>query len=267
MTVELSNASALTVDNVVVQLFRGGYGGSAFSFTPSIGSFDADTGRWTVGTLAGGGRATLQLSGSSGSPGGNVSATVQPATVSGFANQDPNSGNNRDSVTWRTDPARADLGVDVRGPVSSVIAGRTVGVTVELSNASALTVDDVVVQLFRGGYGGSAFSFTPSIGSFDADTGRWTVGTLAGEGAPRCNSRAAVGLPAGTSARLCNPRRCRASRTRTRTAATIGTASRGGRIRRGRISASTFTACRRMRPSWAGTSTWRSSFRMPVAAA
>ncbi|MFO1319417.1 MAG: Ig-like domain-containing protein [Burkholderiales bacterium] len=242
VTVELSNASALTVDNVVVQLFRGGYGGSAFSSTPSIGSFDADTGRWTVGTLAGRARARCahrvlgqQWVGTAGTSArlcnprrcrASRTRTRTAATI-GTASRGGRIRRGRISASTCADRCRVSLRV-----------GRTVGVTVELSNASALTVDNVVVQLFRGGYGG-AHSVSPRRSArFDADTGRWTVGTLAGEG----RHAATLGqqwVSAGTSARLCNPRRCRASRTRTRTAATIGTASRGGRIRRGRISAST----------------------------
>ncbi len=107
-------------------------------------------------------------------------AIVRPATVLGYANQDPDSSNDRDSVTWRANPARADLGVDVRRLSSTApLVDQNVDVEVVVSNdsRSGLTTDDVVVALTPTNYLASAF--TPSIGSYDAATGRWTVGTLA----------------------------------------------------------------------------------------
>ncbi|MFO1319415.1 MAG: Ig-like domain-containing protein [Burkholderiales bacterium] len=99
--VVVSNAggSGLTTDNVVVQLSRANY--LASTFTPSTGSYDAATGRWTVGTLAPGGQATLRIAGSSAQAGpAEVSASLGIATVLGFNNQDVVSANNADRESW-----------------------------------------------------------------------------------------------------------------------------------------------------------------------
>ncbi len=116
--------------------------------------FDAASRVWTVGTLGANGSATLRITGITFPPDGEAIAIVQPGTVNGVANQDPNTGNNRGQARWRVDYAHADLAVSVSGPGGDRIAGQLVGVTVSVVNRSALTVDDVVVQVPRYGVDG-----------------------------------------------------------------------------------------------------------------
>jgi uncharacterized repeat protein (TIGR01451 family) len=64
------------------------------SATPSQGSFDAGSGRWTIGTLANGGSATLQITG--------LVATIGPITNTASvtaAQFDPELANNSSTVT------------------------------------------------------------------------------------------------------------------------------------------------------------------------
>jgi uncharacterized repeat protein (TIGR01451 family) len=163
--------------------------GLAFvSANPSQGTYAGATGVWTVGTVPTSGTATLQLTARvTGSQ-----AVTNTAEVESAAEFDPNPGNNTASTGIQ--PQVADVAVTkvVSNPKPNV--GDTITFTVTVTNhgpdaADGVTVTDfmpVTLQLLTA---------TPSVGTYDAATGTWTVGTLANGGTGTLTLTARVNAP------------------------------------------------------------------------
>jgi uncharacterized repeat protein (TIGR01451 family) len=145
--------------------------------TPSQGNYVAGTGVWSVGNLPDAAEATLTLRATV------VSSVAQTnvATVSAADQFDPNAGNNSARATET--PQQADLAVtkDVDNPTPNV--GDPVTFTVTLTDAGPDPATNVVLaDLLPPGL--SFVSAAVSQGSYDANVGVWTVGTVA-PGAPQ----------------------------------------------------------------------------------
>src|SRR5439155_959471 len=143
---------------------------------------------WTVGTVNNAASVTLTLAARV------VSASPQTntATVTRADQFDPNPGNNTSSATET--PQQADLSVQKTVSNPSPNVGDTITFTVTLSdngpnNASNVQVSDLLPA------GLTFVSATPSQGTYNSDTGHWSVATLA--------NRARATLP--LSARVVSP--------------------------------------------------------------
>ena len=139
----------------------------------SSGAYDHTTGLWTVGNLANGASATL-----------NIVAQVlgHNTTITNRANgssdvYDWNTANNNGSASVTVPPA-ADIAVTkVVDNAAPNYLGNVV-FTVTVTNAGPDTaVNTRVSDLLPAGFG--FVSATPSVGSYDNVTGLWTVGDLA----------------------------------------------------------------------------------------
>jgi uncharacterized repeat protein (TIGR01451 family) len=146
------------------------------SSVASAGSYVAGTGVWTVGALANGASATLQITAIVGS-GAPITNT---ATKSAETEGDPNPANNSASVTLN--PPSADLGLTKTVSSATPATGTNVTFTVTVTNhrpdgAAGVQVADRLPS-------GLAFvSAIPSQGTYDPVSGTWNVGSLANSAA------------------------------------------------------------------------------------
>jgi uncharacterized repeat protein (TIGR01451 family) len=138
----------------------------------SVGSYDAASGRWTIGTVIAGGAVTLTL---------RVRVDVatpvtNTASVAAVDQPDANPGNDRDSVTVPQQSADVSLGKTVDTATPNV--GGLVTFTLAVDNAGPNSATNLrVVDPLPEGL--EFVAATPSQGSFAAATGTWSVGTLA----------------------------------------------------------------------------------------
>lgn len=152
----------------VADLLPAGY---VYVSDTSGGAYNAATGAWTIGTLAGGASTSL-----------DVTATVQPsgsyantATVSG-AELDPVPGNNTDTST----PAPVsvtDLSVAKSVSNGTPTVGSNVTFTILVtnngpSNATGVSVSDLLPS-------GYSYVSDNAAGSYDPATGIWVIGPMA----------------------------------------------------------------------------------------
>ncbi len=137
--------------------------------SPSQGSYTAPV--WTVGALANGGTATLTIT-------AQVTATAlvsNSASVSNPTQIDLNAGNNSASVD--VTPQRAELSLTKTVDTSAVNVNANANFTITLSNAGPDPASNVVITDALPA--GLAFvGATPSVGRYDAGTGKWTIDAL-----------------------------------------------------------------------------------------
>ena len=146
--------------------------GYAFGSDDSGGSYDSNTGLWTVGALANGASATL-----------HITATVRAsgvytnvAQVTAFNETDSDLTNNEDSaVTTPTPIIDLNLVKTVDNATPNVSGGVTFAIVVNNAGPSDATGVQVTDQL-PSGY---AYVSDDSGGSYNSGTGLWTVGSLA----------------------------------------------------------------------------------------
>ena len=148
--------------------------------TASQGSYDAVTGEWTLGVLARDAAATLTLTATVDDAA--VATNTAEVTAADQVDRDSTPANglagedDRDSAT--VTPRRADLSLTKTVDDATPDVGGVVTFTVRVSNAgpdSATGVrvtDDLPVGLL-------AVGVTPSVGTWNASSGVWDVGTLA----------------------------------------------------------------------------------------
>lgn len=170
-TVLVRNTGPGNATNVIVtDLLPGGV--TFVSATPSAGTYDPATGRWAVGTLNGNATATLALVGNYVANGLTV---VNTATATSDL-PDPNPADNVGTVSI---PAtRADLSLTKTASTATPQFGDNVTFVVTLQNAGPDSANAIVVREAMPA-GLVLVSATPSVGGYDANTGRWSVATLA----------------------------------------------------------------------------------------
>lgn len=141
------------------------------------GAFDPGTGVWTIGALAAGASASIDVTVQAVSSGtANVTAQVGANALP----LDPNSANNSASVTLGI-PSTADLSISVVAGSASVAAGADVVFTLTLGNSGPDQAVSIVVEeafTTSGGEPSSPGAFTASTGSYNPTTGVWTIGAL-----------------------------------------------------------------------------------------
>ncbi|WP_264030937.1 CARDB domain-containing protein [Cellulosimicrobium sp. SH8] len=153
------------------------------SATPSQGTVAPDTGLWTVGALAVGASATLDL-------------VVEPQSIGRFVNvarleavspTDVNPGNNQASATITARAPQADLAV-VKGVLpASTFVGDTVTFSATVTNLGPETVHDIRMVDDRPD-GITVLGAEASQGTIDVENLTWDVGTLA----PGASARATL---------------------------------------------------------------------------
>ena len=154
--------------------------GITFQSDNSGGSFNSTTGIWSVGSLANGASASVQITGKVTAT-GTITNTAQVQT-SDLYDYDSTPGNSvqseddQDSATL-TVPRIVDLHLEKTVNNSTPNMGDAVQFTITVTNdgpdpASGITVKDVL---------GSDFTYDSdnSSGAFNSGTGIWTVGSLA----------------------------------------------------------------------------------------
>ncbi len=148
------------------------------SSNPSQGSYISGSGLWTVGTVAAGGSATLQIVATVdvGTAGSTITNT---ATLTTSSPADATPGNNSGSASL--DVGQPDLSITKTASSNQVQAGFPVTFTIVVTNsgdgdATSVTVTDVLPP------GLTYVSSNASQGSYDSGTGVWTVGAVAAGG-------------------------------------------------------------------------------------
>ncbi len=186
-TIQVSNGGPDTAENVVVNDLLP-VGLTFVSATPSVGTYVAGTGVWTIGPLANAASVTL-----------NVTATVTQhtaitniATVTS-ATFDPTTGNNTDDAVVNVPDA--DLAVAKSVDNAATPVGSNATFTIAVTNvgpdtAQAVTVNDLLPA------GLTFVSATPSVGTYTAGTGVWSVGNVAVGATPMLTIVATVTSPA-----------------------------------------------------------------------
>ncbi len=145
----------------------------------SQGAYNNGTGVWTVGNLAVGGQASLQIVATVDTLGrkvntAQVSAADQYDIDSTPANNDPTEDDQDDAEVI---PVSADLSVDKTVNNAKPTLGEVVQFTVTLHNAGPDTAHNVTVRdVLPSGL--SYESNNPEQGSYNPNTGIWTVGTV-----------------------------------------------------------------------------------------
>jgi uncharacterized repeat protein (TIGR01451 family) len=167
------------------------------SATPSVGSYAPGTGVWSVGTIASGANETLALTAIV-DLGTGGSVVTNTASVTGANEDDNHLANNSASADVTVQNASADLGVtkDVDNAIPN--EGGTIVYTITLSNAGPGDATGVeITDLLPVGV--TYVSDTPTVGSYVAGTGVWTVGTIANGNAETLTITATVDAGTGGS--------------------------------------------------------------------
>jgi uncharacterized repeat protein (TIGR01451 family) len=140
--------------------------------TLSQGTYDPDTGRWSVGALLVGETANLLLTGRV----DIVGLVTNTATRTGGDQIDPDSSDNIAAVTLTGLPT-ADIRVSMTANATSVPFGSPVTFTITVSNVGPSTAHGLVVTdllpaslIFN--------TYASNLGTYSSGTGIWNIGTL-----------------------------------------------------------------------------------------
>jgi uncharacterized repeat protein (TIGR01451 family) len=184
-TVRNNGPSAAT--GVVVNYLQG----SGFEYVSDNGggAFNPNQGLWTVGAMASGASATLQIT--------VTRVTSDPisaaAEVGGTSPLDSNLANNKAALAILA-PAQADVWIAKRVTPANPPPGTYVTFTVEVSNAGPDPAYNVVVTDLLSSFYTYSSSTTTSGSTYDPVTGRWTLASL---GANTTETLTIVALPNG----------------------------------------------------------------------
>jgi uncharacterized repeat protein (TIGR01451 family) len=136
------------------------------------GSYDANSGIWTIGNVSSGASVVLTINATVNQT-GNITNT---ATVSG-EEFDPDKTNNQDIVIINGNPA-SDLSIQKTSSPGTIYNGQTTTFTITVFNAGPDNDTGVVVNdLLPAGL--TYVSSNASQGSYNSGTGVWTIGNLA----------------------------------------------------------------------------------------
>ena len=194
-TAAISNAgpSDATGVNVRVPLPAGF---AISSENAGVGSYNAGSGLWSLGTLASGDNAQLQIVAKPTAPG---AVTLSAEVIA--ANQPDSDSQPNNSVTTEDDYAslilqvpQVDLALTKTGAPSNVVVGQNVTFTVTVTNdgpdvATGVQVLDALPT------GMSLVNVSSTQGSYDSQTGLWTVGAIPIGTSPSMTVVAAVDQP------------------------------------------------------------------------
>ncbi len=161
---------------------------SGFTFVsadPSVGTYDQNTGEWTVGDLGSGSLEVITIVATVNNS-GNFTATIETSDADQF---DPNTNNN--SASAGITLQGADIAVVKTVDDSEPNVGDNVNFTINVSNAGPNDATNLdILDLLPNGY--SFVSANPSKGTYNNTTGIWNIGTLSGGGSESLVVRAEV---------------------------------------------------------------------------
>ena len=142
-------------------------------FEPSVGTYDPETGIWTIGDLAPGEEITFLLDTEALVAGKIV---VNASVVSDTYERDLS--NNNDSAEITVVEPEADLAITIEPDVTNVKVGDKVQYKVTVVNLGPDTAVNTraVIELPKEL---KLLDFKPSRGTYDPETGIWTIGDLA----------------------------------------------------------------------------------------
>ncbi|APG64711.1 hypothetical protein LPB136_04755 [Tenacibaculum todarodis] len=173
--------------------------------TPSQGSYDSNTGIWTIGTIANQATVTLTITATINATGEYTNLAEVTASDNFDPDSTPNNGVDTDNDgNVENDPDDEDdgdgelPGDDGVQPTSDISLDKTSAITVDADNSTTPSPGDtveftisvnnngpneapgvVVTDQIPTGY--TLTDNTPSQGSYDTNTGVWTIGTIANQ--------------------------------------------------------------------------------------
>lgn len=143
--------------------------------TPSAGTYDPLTGRWQVGALGANTSATLTIAATV-DPGTEGRTIVNRAALSAVDQPEVDGANDADSASVTV--ISADLAVTAVPDVPNPREGDPVTIAITVHNGGPTAATGVAIDVALPS-GLSFRSATPSAGSYDSGSGRWTLGALA----------------------------------------------------------------------------------------
>ncbi|WP_254510904.1 beta strand repeat-containing protein [Anatilimnocola floriformis] len=181
-TVTVSNAAgqANATGVVVTDLLPAGM--TFVSSTPSVGTYNATTGVWTVGNVNAGSSATLSIVATVTTIGAKTNTAEVTAAGQTDIDSTPNNKgtapNEDDTASAVVTPAVADLSITKTVNDSTPDRNQNVVFTITLANGGPQAATNVAVtDVLPAGF--TFVSSTPSTGTYSSTTGIWTVPTLA----------------------------------------------------------------------------------------
>ncbi|MFC1717048.1 T9SS type A sorting domain-containing protein [Candidatus Poribacteria bacterium] len=148
------------------------------SSSPNQGSYNSDVGEWSVGVLDSGASATLAITATLNHEGLADTVIIYTTSVIGADQADPDIDNNSSSVSLTVSFVKADLAVKNEVDNDSPNVGDTVTYTVTVTNNGPGAVTNAVVtDLMPSGL--AYTSATATQGSYNSNTGAWSIGDLA----------------------------------------------------------------------------------------
>ncbi|GAB3814530.1 hypothetical protein GCM10028895_07720 [Pontibacter rugosus] len=174
-TVVVKNNGPSTATNVIVtDKLPASLTFNSYTATNGSAVYDASTGYWTVGSLANGASATLTLNATI-----NRSDVITTTASQTHAEYDNVSGNNRasNSITSGTGQITADIAIDVTKIEGTYYTGQPVTFKVRVDNLGP----DLATNLSLNALLPATMQYVSSdltIGTYDAASGIWTVGSL-----------------------------------------------------------------------------------------
>ncbi len=192
-TLTLSNDGPDDASSVVVQ-DRLPTGLSFQSANPSHGDYDPDTGLWSLQSIAASTDATLQIAARVES---NASTTnVAEIISSRQLDSDSTAGNSApdedDFASVTVTPPLVDVSVAASVDNDAPAEGDVIEITITATNAAPATATGVVLSALLPD-NLTAVAGDPEEGSYDATTGIWNLGELAGNSSANLIIRARVG--------------------------------------------------------------------------
>lgn len=166
---------------------------SYVSSTPSQGSYDSSTGVWTVGSISSGGQSTLKLVGRVETPGLKTNMAQVSASDQFDPDSIPNNGveSEDDQQSVSIIPPVIDLDLEKTIDIAKPNVGQTIRYTLVVNNTGPDDATNVVIadELPTGlNFVGSS----ASSGSYNVNTGQWSVGSLANGASATLNIDAVV---------------------------------------------------------------------------
>mgnify|MGYP003592129739 CR=1 FL=1 len=172
LTVTAANAGPGAASGVSVAL--GGAAGTTWVSDTSGGAFNPSAGIWTIGSLASGANASIQIVFTVDS----TDPMVATAMVSGASPLDPNPANNQSAVTISA-PRSADLSLGMTVSSPTTLVGATVTYTLSVTNTGVDAAYSLNVQeTFPAVPSLNPGSFTASQGVYSPATGVWNLASL-----------------------------------------------------------------------------------------
>jgi uncharacterized repeat protein (TIGR01451 family) len=189
-TVTLTNNGSSTASSAVVDVTLASGSLTYSAHTASTGTYNSGSGQWTVGPLANGASATLDITVTAG-PSLSASTVTSSAAITATGTTDPNGGNNTASVNAAVQGN--DLALGMSASTTTPQVGDTITLTLTATNNGPINAAGVQVTdnlpaglTYVSDDGGGAYS-----------GGVWTIGAIPASGSATLTITATVTGPVG----------------------------------------------------------------------